>query len=205
MNDAGNTPIETGETAPESSTDTGTNTGTKADTGATEKARKTGADAPEALTVDAVSAMVQKMFADYTSKQEAQQTEAEKLAGMNGTQRLEYERDNYKSQLEALQKQVTMGQMQSTARAMLAEKDIHAPDNLIAAIVTADAETTKQNVEDFAKLFSGAVDAAVRQRLKSETPRTGKAAGKMTKEQIFAIADDDKRIDAIRNNMDLFQ
>ena len=63
MNDAGNTPIETGETAPESSTDTGT----KADTGATEKARKTGADAPEALTVDAVSAMVQKMFADYTS------------------------------------------------------------------------------------------------------------------------------------------
>ena len=81
MNDAGNTPIGTGETAPESGTDTGTNTGTKADTGAAEKAQKTGTDAPAALTMEAVSAMMQKMLADYTSKQEAQQTEAESLPG----------------------------------------------------------------------------------------------------------------------------
>lgn len=201
MNDEGNPTISAGETTAEDKQ----RSGAEPDTGGVEKTQKASAETPATLTMEDVSAMMQKMLADYTSKQQKQQTEAERLKGMNGTQRLEYERDNYKSQLEALQKQVTMGQMQSAARAMLAEKDIHAPDNLIAAIVTADAETTKQNVEDFAKLFSGAVDAAVRQRLKSETPRTGKAAGKMTKEQIFAIADDDKRIDAIRNNMDLFQ
>lgn len=63
---------------------------------------------------------------------------------MNGTQRLEYERDSYKDQLAQLQKQMNLAQMQDTARGMLAEKNIHAADGLLAAIVTEDAETTKR-------------------------------------------------------------
>ena len=123
----------------------------------------------------------------------------------NGTQRLEYERDSYKNQLEQLQKQMNLSQMQAAARSMLAEKHIHATDGLISAIVTEDAETTKKNVEDFAKMFTDAVEAAVKEHLKSDTPRTGVPAGKMTKEQIFAISDAEQRIDAIRKNIDLFQ
>ena len=53
--------------------------------------------------------------------------------------------------------------------------------------------------------FSDAVEAAVKERLRSSTPKTGTPAGKMTKEQIFAITDADERIEAIRSNMDLFQ
>ena len=49
------------------------------------------------------------------------------------------------------------------------------------------------------------MEAAVKERLRSSTPKTGTPAGKMTKEQIFAIADADERIEAIRSNMDLFQ
>lgn len=157
------------------------------------------------MTAEAVAALVQSALRDFAQQQQAQQTEAEKLAGMNGTQRLEYERDNYKSQLEQLQKQMNLSQMQATARAMLAEKHIHAADGLICAIVAEDAETTKKNVEDFAKMFTNAVEAAVKERLKSDTPRTGVPAGKMTKEQIFAISDAEQRIDAIRKNIDLFQ
>lgn len=157
------------------------------------------------MTAEAVAALVQSALRDFAQQQQAQQTEAEKLAGMNGTQRLEYERDNYKSQLEQLQKQMNLSQMQATARTMLAEKHIHAADGLICAIVTEDAETTKKNVEDFAKMFTDAVEAAVKEHLKSDTPRTGVPAGKMTKEQIFAISDAEQRIDAIRKNIDLFQ
>lgn len=157
------------------------------------------------MTAEAVAALVQSALRDFAQQQHAQQTEAEKLAGMNGTQRLEYERDNYKSQLEQLQKQMNLSQMQATARTMLAEKHIHATDGLISAIVTEDAETTKKNVEDFAKMFTDAVEAAVKEHLKSDTPRTGVPAGKMTKEQIFAISDAEQRIDAIRKNIDLFQ
>lgn len=157
------------------------------------------------MTAEAVAALVQSALRDFAQQQQAQQTEAEKLAGMNGTQRLEYERDSYKNQLEQLQKQMNLSQMQAAARSMLAEKHIHAADGLICAIVTEDAETTKKNVDDFAKMFTDAVEAAVKERLKSDTPRTGVPAGKMTKEQIFAISDAEQRIDAIRKNIDLFQ
>ena len=157
------------------------------------------------MTAEAVAALVQSALRDFAQQQQAQQTEAEKLAGMNGTQRLEYERDSYKNQLEQLQKQLNLSQMQAAARTMLAEKHIHATDGLISAIVTEDAETTKKNVEDFAKMFTDAVEAAVKEHLKSDTPRTGVPAGKMTKEQIFAISDAEQRIDAIRKNIDLFQ
>ena len=157
------------------------------------------------MTAEAVAALVQNALRDFAQQQQAQQTEAEKLAGMNGTQRLEYERDSYKNQLEQLQKQMNLSQMQAAARSMLAEKHIHAADGLICAIVTEDAETTKKNAEEFAKMFTDAVEAAVKERLKSDTPRTGVPAGKMTKEQIFAISDAEQRIDAIRKNIDLFQ
>lgn len=195
----GNTDIETGKpgTDPAGTDETGTDSG--------KETPKAGEQAPAAMTPETVTALVQKMLQDFTKKQQAQQSEAEKLAGMNGTQRLEYERDSYKDQLAQLQKQMNLAQMQDTARGMLAEKNIHAADGLLAAIVTEDAETTKKNVEQFAQLFSDAVEAAVKERLRSSTPKTGTPAGKMTKEQIFAIADADERIEAIRSNMDLFQ
>ena len=195
----GNTDIETGKpgTDPAGTAETGTDSG--------KETPKAGTQAPAAMTPETVTALVQKMLQDFTAKQQAQQSEAEKLAGMNGTQRLEYERDSYKDQLAQLQKQMNLAQMQDTARGMLAEKNLHAADGLLAAIVTEDAETTKKNVEQFAQLFSDAVEAAVKERLRSSTPKAGTPAGKMTKEQIFAIADADERIEAIRSNMDLFQ
>lgn len=201
MHDEGNPNIDT--------TAAGTTAGSEPEAakGSAENAAGQGQQAePQGeMTAETVAALVQSALRDFAQQQQAQQTEAEKLAGMNGTQRLEYERDSYKNQLEQLQKQMNLSQMQAAARSMLAEKHIHAADGLICAIVTEDAETTKKNVEDFAKMFTDAVEAAVKERLKSDTPRTGVPAGKMTKEQIFAISDAEQRIDAIRKNIDLFQ
>ena len=202
MHDEGNPNIDT--------TAAGTTAGSESEAakGSAENAAGQGRQQAEPqgeMTAEAVAALVQSALRDFAQQQQAQQTEAEKLAGMNGTQRLEYERDSYKNQLEQLQKQMNLSQMQAAARSMLAEKHIHAADGLICAIVTEDAETTKKNVEDFAKMFTDAVEAAVKERLKSDTPRTGVPAGKMTKEQIFAISDAEQRIDAIRKNIDLFQ
>ncbi len=201
MHDEGNPNIDTTAAGTTASSES------EAAKGSAENAASQGQQAePQGeMTAEAVAALVQSALRDFAQQQQAQQTEAEKLAGMNGTQRLEYERDSYKNQLEQLQKQMNLSQMQAAARSMLAEKHIHATDGLISAIVTEDAETTKKNVEDFAKMFTDAVEAAVKERLKSDTPRTGVPAGKMTKEQIFAISDAEQRIDAIRKNIDLFQ
>ena len=93
--------------------------------------------------------------------------------------------------------------MQNTARTILAEKGVHLPDMLLKTLVTDDATTTKTNVEAFSKLFSEAVESAVKERLKGEPPKRQNNS-RMTKEQIFAIRDDAKRIQAIHENMDLF-
>ena len=119
----------------------------------------------EALTAEAVSQMIAEAFQGF----EQRQSEAKKLAEMTDQQRAETERDSYKQQLQALQKQVEAAQMQKTAREMLSEKGIHLPE-----------------------------------RLKGEPPKTG-ASGRMTKEQIFAIPDEGKRLQAIRDNMNLFE
>lgn len=154
----------------------------------------------ETLTAEAVSQMIAEAFQGF----EQRQSEAKKLAEMTDQQRAETERDSYKQQLQALQKQVEAAQMQKTAREMLSEKGIHLPDSLVAAVVAEDAKTTKTQVEAFATLFTEAVENAVKERLKGEPPKTG-TSGRMTKEQIFAIPDEGKRLQAIRDNMNLFE
>ena len=154
----------------------------------------------ETLTAEAVSQMIAEAFQGF----EQRQSEAKKLSEMTDQQRAETERDSYKQQLHALQKQVEAAQMQKTAREMLSEKGIHLPDSLVAAVVAEDAKTTKTQVEAFATLFTEAVENAVKERLKGEPPKTG-TSGRMTKEQIFAIPDEGKRLQAIRDNMNLFE
>ena len=154
----------------------------------------------EALAAEAVSEMIAEAFQGF----EQRQSEAKKLAEMTDQQRADTERDSYKQQLQALQKQVEAAQMQKTAREMLSEKGIHLPDSMVAAVVAEDAKTTKTQVEAFATLFTEAVENAVKERLKGEPPKTG-ASGRMTKEQIFAIPDEGKRLQAIRDNMNLFE
>ena len=154
----------------------------------------------ETLTAEAVSQMIAEAFQGF----EQRQSEAKKLAEMTDQQRAETERDSYKQQLQALQKQVEAAQMQKTAREMLSEKGIHLPDSLVAAVVAEDAKTTKTQVEAFATLFTEEVENAVKERLKGEPPKTG-TSGRMTKEQIFAIPDEGKRLQAIRDNMNLFE
>ena len=197
VNDTENTSISTAETAGNSS-ESSSNFGKSKETETSEKAKV------QELTAEIVGEMIQTAFANYAKQQEQAKSEVEKLAGMNESEKLAYERDQYRTELENLKNQVTLTQMQGTARAILAEKNIHAPDDLLAMIVTADAETTKSNVAKFAEMYTQAVENGIRERMKSGTPRTGTVKNSMTKEQILAIKDNKARIQAINENMQLF-
>ena len=61
--------------------------------------------------------------------------------------------------------------MTKTARSILSDKGIQVEDNLLSNLITEDAETTKENVESFADLFTAAVDKAVTEKLKGKTPK----------------------------------
>lgn len=169
-----------------------------------ENGSQTGNNAPQ-MTAESVSEMIQAALRNYGQQQEAAKTEAEKLAGMNEQQRAEYQRDSYKEELDKLRAQLALGEMQKTARSILEQQNIHLPDALLATLVAADAETTKSNVDAFVTLYTQAVEDGVKERLKGAPPKTGKTTGaRMTKDQIFAIKNDDERLKAIQDNMDLF-
>lgn len=160
---------------------------------------------PVSLTAETVSEMIQTAMQQYMQTQQAQQTEAEKLAGMTEAEKTAYALKQANEQLAEMKRKEALAEMQKTARGILAGKQIGGiSDELIAMIVTDNAETTQKNVDDFAEMYTKAVEDGVRERLKGNTPKAGSSGAKLTKEEILAITDDDKRLKAIQENIDLF-
>lgn len=152
-----------------------------------------------------VDKLIERKFAEWQKKQQKAVAEAEKLAEMNAQQKAEYERDQLKKELDALRRKESISEMTKTARKMFADKDIPISDDVLSLLVTTDAQQTKTAVDSFIKLYSDAVEKAVKERLKGEPPRKGSGGvGSMTKEQIMSIKDPELRQKAMLANKHLF-
>ena len=175
---------------------------------------KTGAESkpktptePEKKYTDAdVNEIVEEKLAKAKKAQEKAVQEAEKLAKMNAQEKAEHERDQLQTELEELKKKDTLSEMSKVARKMLSDEGINVSDVLLTKIVSEDAEETKGSVDDFISMFNEAVDSAVKNKLKSSTPKSGATAPKstLTKEQIMAVKDDTERKKLIAQNPELF-
>ena len=146
-----------------------------------------------------------RRFARWQKEQQKAVDEAQKLATMNATQKAEYERDQLKKELDEYKRKDSLAEMSKTARKMLTDDGISVSDELLAMLVTTDAEKTKTAVDGFKTAFKDAVEAAVKERLKGEPPKkgTGGATG-MTKEAIMAIKDPELRQQKMLENKHLF-
>ena len=153
-----------------------------------------------------VNDIINKKFAEWEKKKQKEVDEAQKLAEMNAQQKAEYERDNLQKELDALKKKDALAEMTKTARKMLKDEGVSVSDDLLAVMVTTDAEQTKAAVDGFAKMFKDAVEAEVKERLKGNPPKKGSAGGpaSMTKEQIMAIKDPELRQKKMLENRELF-
>ena len=152
-----------------------------------------------------VDEILNKKFAKWQERQQKAVDEAKKLAEMNAQQKAEYERDQLQKQLDDYKRRDSLSEMSKTARKMLSDSGISIPDDLLSMLVTTEAEETKSNVDSFAKLFSEAVESAVKARVKGEPPRKGSTGGTtMTKDQIMAIRDPELRQQKMLENKTLF-
>lgn len=181
------------------STDNGAKDGKSKDGGADEK----GADEKKYSDAD-LDKIINQKFAKWQKDQEKAVSEAKKLASMTEQEKAEHERDEIKKELEALKKANNMAEMGKQARKMLNEDGINIPDDLVNLIIAEDAETTKDTVQQFSKLFKAAVQDAVKEALKGKTPGTG-SSGTITKEQIMKIKDRTERQRMIQKHRDLFK
>lgn len=155
-------------------------------------------------TDEDVDKLINRKFAEWQAKKNQEIDEATKLADMNAQQRAEYQRDQLQKELDEYKRRETLAEMGKTARSMLAEQDIEVPDELVASLVTEDAETTAANVKAFAKAFTTAVQKAVEGKIAHTEPKAGGAAT-MTKAEILGIKDPIARQKAISENIGLFK
>lgn len=130
-------------------------------------------------------------------------TKQKKLADMNAQQKAEYERDKYQQELAEYKAREALSKMSSTARKMLAEQDISIADDVIAMLVSTDAEKTNAAIKGFTEAFNNAVAAAVKKKLGGKEPRTG-SEKHITKDDILKIKDPAARQQAIAENIELF-
>lgn len=131
-------------------------------------------------------------------------SEAEKLAQMTREEKAEYKAKQLEKELNDLKHQNAVSDMAKTARKMLSEEEINAPDEIIFNLVSEDAEKTKSAVESFAKVFKEAVQNAVKDALRGTTPRAGGKPPEITREQILNIKDTNERRRLMAENPDLF-
>lgn len=133
-------------------------------------------------------------------------SEAEKLAKMTSEEKAAYRMSQMEKELNAFKEKDTLAEMSKTARKMLSEEEINIPDELLAHLVSTDAEDTKNAVQAFVKLFKDAVQEALKTKYKGEPPKKGTGGkGTMTKDQIMAVKNPTERQRLIAEHMDLFQ
>lgn len=153
-----------------------------------------------------VDKIINRKFAEWEKKQQAKVDEATKLAEMNAQEKAEYKASQLEAELNRLKEKDALAEMSKTARKMLAEDEINIPDELLAHLVSTDAEDTKSTVQAFAKLFKDAVQDAVKDKLKGNPPKRGTGGkGTVTREQILAIKNPSERQRMIAEHMNLFE
>lgn len=133
--------------------------------------------------------------------------EARKLEKMNEDEKLKYELDKYKKELEEYKQRENQSAMAKVAKNMLVEEGFNISDDLVNNLITDEAETTKENVKDFAGMLKDLVEKEVNERLKGKSPevkKTGVKTSQGQRSEIYGIKDAVKRREAMLNHPELF-
>ena len=152
-------------------------------------------------TDEELNKLIDDKFAKWQKKKDAEITEAKKLAQMTAEEKIAFERDKIKAELEALKAANNRAEMEKTARSILQEDDVNVSDVIISHLVAEDAETTSSNVKEFSKAFKAAVQKEVKAQLSGKSPRTGNSKTRYTEEEIRKETNPFKRQEMYRVNM----
>ena len=151
-----------------------------------------------------VDEIINKKFAEWEKRQQKKTTEAERLGKMTAEEKANERIKALEDKLAEAERKEARAAMTKEARAILHTANINISDELLANLVSDNAETTQASVKSFITLFNSAVEKAVKEAYKGETPKTGGAATR-TKEQILAVQNRAERQRLISENMHLFK
>lgn len=146
-----------------------------------------------------------KFEAEYKAKLDAERTEADKLARMSESERLQAQFDAEKQKFENERKQFLQERLELETVKQLSDKGL--PTEFSCFLVSEDADSTKNRLDVFQTQFQLAVEKAVNEKLKGHTPPQGSTGtgldGSVTKEQ-FAKFGYKERLALYQSNPDLY-
>ena len=147
-------------------------------------------DAAVAAAVKKQDEIWEKKFKERMAKEKQKSSEAERLAAMSESEKVNARIKALEDENAAMKAAAAKTAMATQVRSLLTDKGIViTSDVIIDSLIGADAEKTNEAVTAFAAEFEKAVNARVKEALKSKTPKGGSAAGAkgMTKEEIMKI------------------
>lgn len=157
---------------------------------------------------------VDKIIRDKKAKWQKQQDEkikeleeARKLEKMNEDEKLKYKLEKYEAEIAEYRKKENQSAMAKVAKNMLVEEGFNISDDLVNNLITDEAESTKENVKDFAGMLKDLVEKEVNERLKGKSPevkKTGVKSSQSQRNEILGIKDAVKRREAMLNHPELF-
>ena len=115
--------------------------------------------------------IINKKFAKWREKSEAEKAEAAKKAKMSEAEKQKYELEKLQKETNALKEQVKRSELSKKVSAQLREKDIEPTDDVLDFIVTSDADSTDDNLKKFVNVVEAAVKAHEEQRAKGKAPK----------------------------------
>lgn len=147
-------------------------------------------DAAVAAAIKKQDEIWEKKFKERIAKEKQKSSEAERLAAMSESEKVNARIKALEDENAAMKAAAAKNEMATQVRSLLTDKGIViTSDVIIDSLIGADAEKTSEAVTAFAAEFEKAVNARVKEALKSKTPKGGSAAGAkgMTKEEIMKI------------------
>lgn len=150
----------------------------------------------------------EKKFAAKFAKEKQKTSEAEKLARMTESEKINARIKALEEENASMKAAQARGELAAQVRSILREKNIAmASDVIIESLIGADADKTSEAVNAFAAEFEKAVNARVKEALKNRPPKAGAAAGGkgMTREEIMKIKNPLERQKAIAEHPEAFR
>lgn len=115
-----------------------------------------------------VDEIINKKYAKWQAKREAEENEAKKLAKMNADEKRKYEYEQREKELLEREAEVLKKEMTSEAKTLLSERGL--PLDLVAVVDLTSAETVLSSVKSIQQSFETAVQKAVEDRIKGGAP-----------------------------------
>lgn len=163
---------------------------------------------PKTFTQEEVDKMVEKRMARYDrahqKEVESAKTEAAKLAKMNKDQKKDYELQQAQQKAQDAEAQLARYQLRDTVRKQLVDGGFTPEESDIDLVVTADAETTKQNGDALLAMVERIRNDERQKALSGTTPKVSGTQVKAPNAQEFMKYSYDQRVKLKHDNPTLY-